>query len=273
MTLITSDAEVLFADYGYHSKPFSTQQNKRNNFLFRLQIEGYCYALVEQKMVQINPGDLLIYAPGDDYMLYTAEVGINKETVPSGDYYLFCEGEWLSNWWQNSPKPTKLSIGLDETVITIWKQIIAEKRRLKDEVKEISGYLLKALCLAFDRNPSVNTSHNPDDKLATAYRIRHFIERNATSGFKLEDIAKQVNLSVSRVVHLFKATFGQTIIEYTVEVRLAIACEQIRLTDYSLELIAQQSGFQSYGYFHRVFRHHYKISPREYRKTRQIQHA
>jgi AraC family transcriptional regulator of arabinose operon len=265
MIKMNRDLEVLLASYSYHLKPFATQ-GKRTTYLFRLQAEGYTEALIGQQMVRVNPGDLLIYKPGDNYALHTVELAGSKEIVASGDYYLFCQGTWLDWWWQQSSQQTKVNIGLDETVLALWKQLIAENRRLKDEIEEISNYLLKALCLAIQRNISANTSFDPNGGLATAYRIRHFIERNVTADFRLEDVASYVGLSVSRVVHLFKATFGQTIVEYTVEVRLALVCEQMRLTDSSLEQIAQQSGFHSYGYFHRAFRNHYKLAPRQYRQ-------
>ncbi|MNI28397.1 Arabinose operon regulatory protein [compost metagenome] len=82
----------------------------------------------------------------------------------------------------------------------------------------------------------------------------------------MDQIAKHVGISVSRAVHLFKLTFGQSIMSYAIEVRLGVACEQIRFSVMSLDHVAKSCGFNSYTYFHRQFRMHYGLSPRQYRE-------
>ena len=57
--------------------------------------------------------------------------------------------------------------------------------------------------------------------------MKNYIEENASSMFKLEDVAAHVGISVSRAVHLFKEAFGTTIMQYTMDVRLSMAKERI----------------------------------------------
>lgn len=269
MTIDQFNTQVLAAGYSYHTRPFhSLRRDGLKSYLIRLQTEGQAYALVEGQLRLISPGDLLIYAPTDPYELRISPAN-GKEIAQSGsaDYYVFCNGPWLDAWWKQKPKPRCLHISVDESILSIWRQIIAEKRRVWDELDDISDYLLRSLCLALDR--IIVTRNDVKGNVALAYRIKHFIEQNATSYFTLEDAASEVGLSVSRIVHLFKSTFGRTIIDYTIDVRLSIACERIRLTSMPLELIAETSGFRNYCYFSRKFRTRYKVSPRQYRNQHQ----
>jgi AraC family transcriptional regulator of arabinose operon len=138
-----------------------------------------------------------------------------------------------------------------------------EKRRFGDENKELSDYLLRALCLHIQRAIADHISLRGSSFLAT--RMKSFIEEHAVHPFKVEDVAQHVGISVSRAVHLFKECFGKTIIQYAQEIRLSSSVERMVYTSMTLEQIAETTGFGSYSYFHRVFRDKYGISPKTYR--------
>ncbi|MDB5085381.1 MAG: AraC family transcriptional regulator [Bacilli bacterium] len=260
-------AEVLGAGYSCHTVPFySNSKDGLAYYLFRLQIEGSCKALVDGKIDTIEPGDLLLYRPGDPYELMIGEQGMTgEERLPSADYYLFCQGPWLDQWWENKLAPGKLNIAMDEGILTMFRQIVLEKRRVRDGIAEITDYLLRTLCLSIDRSAAFLAGQKTAGASYVVYGIKHYIEQNATSAFTLEAVAKQAGLSVSRAVHLFKDTFGQSIMEYARDVRLKMACERIRYSTMTLEQAAQAAGFRSYSYFCRAFRAKFGISPKKFR--------
>jgi len=183
--------------------------------------------------------------------------------VSSGDYYIFCKGDWLDAWWRKGKKPQKVRIAAYERLLTLWRQIILEKRRFEEENKELSDYLLRALCLHIDRAITETRMLHGSSYLAS--RMKSFIEEHAFLPLKVEDVAGHVGISVSRAVHLFKESFGKTIIQYALEIRLSSAIERMQYTGMTLEQIAETSGFASYSYFHRVFREKYGVSPKQYR--------
>lgn len=266
MTDNYNDARVLGVGYSLHTKGHhDIQRDGLKNYLIRLQTEGQAQALVGNQLKVISPGDLLIYTPGQPYELKVLPSRGNAlAQSASGDYYVFCNGDWLDKWWMQKPRPGCVTISPDEGLLSIWRLLIAEKRRVWDEIDEISSNLLRSLCLGLDRL-ILTSSQNPKGNAAIAYKVKHFVEQNATTNFTLEDVAGYAGLSVSRIVHLFKATFGQTIIDYAIDVRLAIASERIRLTTMPLEQIAETSGFHNYSYFSRIFRSRYKVSPSQFR--------
>jgi AraC family transcriptional regulator of arabinose operon len=257
---------VIYANYFTHTKPHSVKYNNGLSFyLFRLQAEGTCRALVDGKYETIIPGDLLIYPPDQPY-----ELNVQPRSVPEsgavqtvGDYFLAGNGEWLDSWWNNKGLPTKTNIGFDDTVITLWKHIIREKKKVMQNHEEIMDYLLRSLCLTLEQVIQIKQRTKGAD---TAYKIKLFIENHAHEPLSLEKISASVGLSVSRCSYLFKEAFGQSLFAYCIDVRLKLAQQQVLYSNLALERVSEKTGFQSYPHFCRVFRERFGHPPGEYRR-------
>lgn len=256
--------EILSCSFSYHSTPFQIgYEEALTTYLFRLQTEGSCEALVNGQMTLIETGDLLLYKPGNAYHLNVASMD-GSGSVSSGDYYVICNGPWLHEWWSRKERPQLVKVVPDERLLSIWRALILEKRRFEEEDPELADYLLRSLCLALDR--SITTQSVLKGRSFVATRMKNYIDEQAGTSFSLQDIADHVGLSVSRTVHLFKECFGITIIQYTQNVRLSMAIERMKYSTMSLEHIAETCGFGSYSYFFRIFRNKYGVSPAVYRE-------
>lgn len=268
--------DFLFPGYSLHHKPFTmNEKNGLPHSLLRLQTEGECFAWLDGRYTTVSPGDLLLYKEGDPYELIIGYPSpASNEPMPkiqSADFHLLIRGPWFDEWWQTSSRPSKINIGLDESVLSIWRQLVQEKRRIHDQVDEILLHLTKALCLMLDR--SIQEHHMLPAKsrlLGLAYQMKYFVEQHAIESFTLQQAADHVQLSVSRAAHVFKETFGQTIMDYAIKIRLSMACERIVNSAMKLEQIAELCGFQSYTYFHRTFRSRLGVSPQQYREQKQL---
>lgn len=257
---------VLYANYFTHTKPHSVQyQNGLNSYLFRLQAEGTCRALVAGKYETIVPGDLLIYTPEEPYELIVLPRNAPEsgEVQPVGDYFLIGNGEWLDTWWKDKSLPAKTNIGFDDTVITLWKHIISEKKKVMQNQEEIMDYLLRTFCLTLEQVIRLKQRTKGTD---IAYQLRQYIEHHAHEPLSLEQISASVGLSVSRCSYLFKAAFGQSLFAYCIDVRLKLAQQQVLYSNLALEQVADKTGFQSYPHFCRVFRQRFGHPPGEYRR-------
>jgi AraC family transcriptional regulator, arabinose operon regulatory protein len=259
---------ILYCGYSYHTHPFySHYRTGFPAYLFRLQTEGCCEIVAKGKKLAIGKGNLLLIKPGDHYELLIEEnqKGSKEPKVMSGDYHVVCEGTWMDEWWSRSTKPTITQIELDEKLLALWSHLITEERRPSFEKnKELSGYLLRALCMSLER--AVSETALPFNRPYAVTRMMRFIEEHATTAFKVEEAAKHAGLSLSRAVHLFKSSLGQTMIEYALEIRLTAAIERMKYTSMTLEQIAEDCGFGSYPYFHKVFRKKYSVAPGVYRR-------
>ncbi|ENH96426.1 AraC family transcriptional regulator [Gracilibacillus halophilus YIM-C55.5] len=249
---------INFCGYSYHNQSFFTShQSRYSSYLFRLQTDGIAKVNINGNTAIVEKGDLLIIKPEEKYELYT-EDGAN-----SGDFHLYCEGDWIHQRFDQAPSLTK--IDLDETLMDLWHHLIIEERRpLKEYSHELSYYLLYALCISLDRqiNGETTVIHRP----YTVTKMMRYIEEHATrQGFRVQEVADQCHLSISRAVHLFKEHVGMTIMDYAQQIRIATAKNQMKYTTMTLDNIAQNSGFGSYSYLHRVFKKHTGISPGKYR--------
>jgi AraC family transcriptional regulator of arabinose operon len=259
-------SSVIYANYSIHTKPHSVKYKDGLTFyLFRLQAEGTCRALVAGKYETIIPGDLLIYPPDQPYELNVQPRSApdSDEVHPVGDYFLIGAGEWLDSWWTNKGLPTKTNIGFDDTVITLWKHIISEKKKMMQNQEEIMDYLLRTFCLTLEQVVQTKQRTKGED---TAYKLKLFIENHAHEPLSLENISASVGLSVSRCSYLFKAAFGQSLFAYCIDVRLKLAQQMVLYSNITLEQIAEKTGFQSYPHFCRLFRERFGHPPGEYRR-------
>lgn len=257
---------VIFADYYKHTKPHAVKYKDGLTFyLFRLQAEGTCRALVAGAYETVIPGDLLIYPPDEPYelLVHPRSTPQTDAIQPVGDYFLAGRGEWLDAWQARTQLPIKTNIGFDDTVITLWKHIISEKKKVMQHQDEIMDYLLRTFCLTIQQ--AVQSRHNGKGT-DTAHRLRRYIENHAHEPLNLQTISDSVGLSVSRCSHLFKAAFGKSMFAYCLDVKLKLAQQQVLYSSLPLEQVAEKTGFQSYPHFCRTFRERFGHPPGEYRK-------
>lgn len=255
--------KILLCSYSYHTQKFHLDRRLQTYF-FRIQTEGCCQVLLNGTMTWVNKGDLLLYKPGDTFEMLVSEYidELGQRCISSGDYFVFCLGDWVDQWWNTAHRPQKIRIQIDDRLISVWRQLILEKRRFLDENTELSDYLLRSICLLIDR--AIKETESLRGKPFTALRMKQFIEEHASQPFKVGDVANHVGLSVSRAQHLFKECYGKSMIQYAMDIRLALALERMNYSKLTLNQIAESSGFGSYAYFHRVFRERFGMSPSQY---------
>jgi len=264
--------EVLLCGCTFHTKRFhqSHADPGLTSYLIRLQTEGTCTVIVEGRDYALVPGDLLLLRPGTAYELRIEEdaVGPVPDEAPriiSGDYYMFAQGDWLSNWWDASAKPWRINIEPGDTILSLWKQIILEKCRIKEDNVELISHLMRALCLYLER--IVSETSPAYNKPYISARMKRFVEAHAIETFTVEEAARHVGLSVSRAAHLFKESYGKTMIQYAMDIRLSGAVDRMNYTNMTLGQISDSCGFRSYTFFHKAFKEKFGVSPAVFRSN------
>ncbi|MBP3685179.1 MAG: helix-turn-helix domain-containing protein [Oscillospiraceae bacterium] len=96
-------------------------------------------------------------------------------------------------------------------------------------------------------------------------QIIAYIESHYARKLTLSEIARLFYVSDRTVSGLFRKRLGVTFYQFLTRRRL-IAAKKLILMDYTLEAVAEQTGFGDYSTFYRAFKGEFGISPRDFKK-------
>ena len=91
------------------------------------------------------------------------------------------------------------------------------------------------------------------------------IETDFRRGWDNEELARLVNLSTSRLRHLFKAEIGKTPAQYLKSIRMREAQTLLLTTFLSVKEIMNRVGIVDESHFGHEFRKTYGLAPSKYR--------
>jgi len=112
---------------------------------------------------------------------------------------------------------------------------------------------------------AVRESSNEEYSLLIRQAIG-YINLNLSETIGINEIADEVNLSVSHLSRLFKQETGENISNYVAKKRVEKACRLLTFTDLPIQEIGHYVGYLDNSYFVKVFKKHQQTSPSEYRK-------
>lgn len=92
-----------------------------------------------------------------------------------------------------------------------------------------------------------------------------FIQQHFKDPITLNMVADAVYLSPTHFSRLFKEEMGTTFVEYLASYRIEQSKSLLKMTSIPIEVIAQQMGFASAGYFATTFRKYEGCTPSKYR--------
>jgi AraC family transcriptional activator of mtrCDE len=101
-----------------------------------------------------------------------------------------------------------------------------------------------------------------DPRLANAVAL---VLRDPAAVHSLDDLTRAAGMSRSAFVKAFKASFGQTPMDFVQQTRLRDGARLLANTDVPIQVIASSLGYSSRGRFSRAFKHVYGVGPSDYR--------
>ena len=114
-------------------------------------------------------------------------------------------------------------------------------------------------------------SWHPESKTVSRKRlelaeIKEYLDEHYTEKIVLEDLAERYYINKYYLTKIFKETYGSTISNYLIAMRITKAKQLLRFTDMTVDEIGSAVGMGDANYFSRMFRKVEGISPKEYRK-------
>ena len=117
--------------------------------------------------------------------------------------------------------------------------------------------------LARDTSPANRHLTEIDDRVLTVLSI---VETEWTNHLKVSDLACRVNLSPSRLSHLFKKNLGVSVLQFVRSIRLVRSISALRDSDERISQVCYQSGMNSHSAFDRSFKRIFGCSPKTFRE-------
>lgn len=93
-----------------------------------------------------------------------------------------------------------------------------------------------------------------------------YIESNHAKSISLEELAALTGYSKYHFLRIFKIYTGSTPYEYLLQYKLNLSKELLQHTQYSIETIAEKTGFNSPSNYIKLFKKHETLTPLQYRK-------
>ena len=98
-------------------------------------------------------------------------------------------------------------------------------------------------------------------------KILRKIENDISRKLVVRDLAAFVNLSVSRLQHLFKQETGISLVKHLNNLKLEKACRLLETTDLHVKEIRLKVGIKNESHFQRNFKLKFGRTPNHYRNN------
>lgn len=103
-----------------------------------------------------------------------------------------------------------------------------------------------------------------DDRLQ---RVRQWIEEHYQENLSMDGLARMAGVSRGYFFRSFKKAFGISPLAYQQGLRIEAAKTLLHAASLNCSEIADRTGFENVCFFHRVFKKHVGITPRQYRNN------
>lgn len=233
----------------------------RRDYQLLYVASGKAHFWFQEQEVEAAAGSMVLYRPGESqrYCYYAKEnpevcwihfsgyeaCEILDSIGFSGTNLLFC--------------------GASSHFSELFGRIISELQRKRPCFEELLCLMLRELFCHIRRGQleaSVETFRNHEE-IEDCVR---FFNDSFSDDIRIEEYAKNRNMSVCWFIRLFKERMGVTPMQYLIYIRINRAKELLKNTNYSVQEISSLVGYEDPFYFSRLFRKQTGRSPSAYRR-------
>jgi AraC-like DNA-binding protein len=244
-----------------------------------LVLNGHGTHFTQKHQFSVGSGDLFIingdmghgYKDLKDLRLINILFDLEKLKLPDFDikkspgfHTLFTIEPFLR---ENSRFSSRLK--LDYKQIHDISEIITDMEREMNDLKEGYQYLSVSLfmqCITYlSRIYSTKRESQGSSLFQLGETISH-MEHNLDRSISIKELLEISHMSESSLLRAFKKMTGTSPLDYHLKKRLEKACSLLEETDYSITMVAFDSGFSDSNYFTRQFKKIKGETPGDYRK-------
>lgn len=215
----------------------------------------------KSKRWEINPGDVMVLAPGEWHNYKPSEQTGWEE------YWIGIRGEFLSSRILKDLLPEGTSyvkhMGFQDELIFLFTQSLnLVKRNSSGFRKILAGIVLQLVAyVIFYEKQELGSREEQLTK-----QVIDFIRKNLIQEIDFKKLASEHHLSYNRFRNIFKINTRVSLQQYLIHERLENAKRLMINTDLSLKEISAKTGFNSLFYFSKVFKKKMGYSPSKSRR-------
>jgi AraC-like DNA-binding protein len=103
--------------------------------------------------------------------------------------------------------------------------------------------------------------------IQTIYKVKEQLLEHLETPPVIKELAVCANMSPSKLKHLFKQIFGNSIFSYYQEFRMKEAARLLKMEKLSVSDVGYQLGFTNLSHFSKVFKEHIGMKPKQYSRS------
>ncbi len=244
-------------------------------------LSGNAIIEIDGDDVEINEGDVCLLAPHSSHypkrysdtlektnFYFSLTKSYNHEKREKG----FSEYAYYSNIFKSVKKYFIIN---DCELVSIVKRLLSEDFSYENEHIFSSLMSLFFITLAkrvkeqlsSDKEPPIRPVSESEAVFRQRRIVEEFFQKRYSEEVSIEDLAKELCLSVSHTHRIVKKVFDEGFKKTLMKQRTQHACMLIKQKNLTLTEIAYQCGYTSYNGFLSAFKSHVGKSPKEYEKS------
>ncbi|GHO95628.1 AraC family transcriptional regulator [Reticulibacter mediterranei] len=208
-------------------------------------------------------GTLSVIEPGEIWTSQTKDVTY---------HHLFIDPAWLQQFvtemlhWEKGlphfPSHPLFDPSLSRALRDLAVRSQAPASRLQQEEALLSLFapLLRVHAKDAGALPRLGREHS------AVKRTKDYLQAHYAEEVALQELAAEVKLSPFHLAHIFRQTVGLPPHAYQIRLRLARA-RTLLAQGYDIGYVASETGFFDQSHFTQQFKHHYMMTPANYRKA------
>ncbi|QHW34091.1 helix-turn-helix domain-containing protein [Paenibacillus rhizovicinus] len=226
-----------------------------SDWLITYTLDGSGYFLIDGEERFCQAGDVTLMQPGVPHQYGTRE-----------------GGQWNFIWAHFTSRITETNLLPDQKLLIHAVDNQSARRRIGRAFKRIMsdaferGAYWSELCENTLREVILLLAQRHAKPLDPRIEeVRYLLSSRMREPVRIEDLAREVGLSPSRLSHLYKESTGMGIIDSLNDMRIRQAAVLLEHTGRSATDVAADVGFENYNHFANQFRKRFGVNPRTYK--------
>ena len=214
---------------------------------------------------RIGRNTVYFFKPGESH-------GICKATPQSVHFSFFARESFFQRFFEENAflrnafgGEKSLSCRLTDLEYAYIYELANSLIHQEDEHQKVSLFLYNVISLLMLRNKIGRNEPKNDYVVDMVTKLNNYTYLTT----RVQDIYGQYPVARCKLIKEFKEYTGMTIVQYQKKQKLAHGAQLLANSDYQITQIAEMLGFESFSHFLRIFKEEYKMTPKEYRKSRQ----